>query len=132
MLARLLAAGPVLPDQLTRLREQREALLGALAEHLPAWRWVRPGGGLAVWCALPSGSAVGLADAAERVGVGVTPGPLFAAEGGLDRFVRIPWTRPADELVGAVERLAAVWSDLPAAPIRTRPGRPGSGRVLVA
>ncbi|WP_415836676.1 hypothetical protein, partial [Nocardioides marinus] len=47
----------------------------------------------------------------ERVGVGVTPGPLFAAEGGLDRFVRIPWTRPADELVGAVERLAAVWSD---------------------
>ncbi|MCP6280323.1 hypothetical protein NL459_27225, partial [Klebsiella pneumoniae] len=91
-LARLLAGGPVLPDQLVRLREQRAALLEALAEHLPEWRWVRPGGGLAVWCALPRGSAVALADAAERVGVGLTPGPLFAAEGGLDRFVRIPWT----------------------------------------
>ena len=41
--------------------EQREALLGALTEHLPSWRWVRPGGGLAVWCELPSGSAVALA-----------------------------------------------------------------------
>jgi DNA-binding transcriptional MocR family regulator len=80
-----------------------------------------------VWCELPSGSAVALADAAERAGVGVTPGPLFAAEGGLDRFVRIPWTRPAPELVAAVERLAPVWADLPASPTRARPGR-----VLVA
>lgn len=127
VLARLLVSGPVLPDQLARLVEQREALLGALTEHLPSWRWVRPGGGLAVWCELPSGSAVALADAAERAGVGVTPGPLFAAEGGLDRFVRIPWTRPAPELVAAVERLAPVWADLPASPTRTRPGR-----VLVA
>ena len=127
VLARLLATGPVLPDQLVRLVEQREALLGALTEHLPSWRWVRPGGGLAVWCALPSGSAVALADAAERAGVGVTPGPLFAAEGGLDRFVRIPWTRPVRELAAAVERLAPVWVDLPASSTRTRPGR-----VLVA
>ena len=127
VLARLLASGPVLPDQLARLVEQREVLLGALTEHLPTWRWIRPGGGLAVWCELPSGSAVALADAAERAGVGVTPGPLFAAEGGLDRFVRIPWTRPAPELVAAVERLAPVWADLPASPTRARPGR-----VLVA
>jgi DNA-binding transcriptional MocR family regulator len=88
---------------------------------------VRPGGGLAVWCALPRGSAVALADVAERVGVGLTPGPLFAAEGGLDRFVRIPWTRPADELRTAVARLAEAWQALPDTPVRPRPGR-----VLVA
>jgi DNA-binding transcriptional MocR family regulator len=127
VLARLLAGGPVLPDALARLREQRAALLDAVAEHLPDWRFMRPGGGLAVWCELPRGSALALADAAEQVGVGLTPGPLFAAEGGLDRFVRIPWTRPAGELVTAVERLAGVWGALPAAPAARRPGR-----VLVA
>ncbi|GAB2621723.1 PLP-dependent aminotransferase family protein [Nocardioides ginkgobilobae] len=127
VLARLLAGGPVLPDQLVRLREQRAALLEALTEQLPEWRWVRPGGGLAVWCTLPRGSALAIADAAERVGVGLTPGPLFAAEGGLDRFVRIPWTRPAEELRTAVARLAEVWQALPDTPVRPRPGR-----VLVA
>ncbi len=30
---------------------------------------------------------------AERLGVIVAPGPVFAAEGGLDQFVRVPWTR---------------------------------------
>ena len=88
---------------------------------------MRPGGGLAVWCTLPRGSALAIADAAERVGVGLTPGPLFAAEGGLDRFVRIPWTRPAEELRTAVARLAEVWQALPDTPVRQRPGR-----VLVA
>lgn len=129
VLARLLVGGPVLPDALDRLRVQRAALLEALAEHLPEWAFVRPGGGLAVWCELPRGSAVALADAAEQVGVGLTPGPLFAAEGGLDRFVRIPWTRPAAELTTAVERLAQVWrsSQPPSAAARPRPGR-----VLVA
>ena len=43
-------------------------------------------------------SATAVAAEAERRGVIVAPGPVFAAEGGLDRFVRIPWTRPADEL----------------------------------
>ncbi len=44
----------------------------------------------------PLGTA--LAAEAERHGVIIAPGPVFAAEGGLDRFVRIPWTRPVDEL----------------------------------
>lgn len=131
VLARLLGEGAVLPEQLERLRAQREALLDALAERLPEWEWHRPGGGLAVWCRLPRPGAGALADAAERHGVGITPGPVFAAEGGLDRFVRLPWTRPADELVRAVDRLASVWAELEP----RLPGRPGPsrrGRVLVA
>jgi aspartate/methionine/tyrosine aminotransferase len=40
----------------------------------------------------------------------VAPGPVFAAEGGLDRFVRIPWTRSGEELEEAVDRLAAAWA----------------------
>jgi DNA-binding transcriptional MocR family regulator len=110
VLTRLLAdPAPLLTSHRARLREQRDALLGALAEQLPGWRWLRPSGGLAVWCQLPSASATALVAEADRAGVFIAPGPAFAAEGGLDRFVRIPWTRPADDLTEAVRRLAAAW-----------------------
>ena len=50
--------------------------------------------------------AIALAAEAERRGVVVSPGPVFAVDGGLDSFVRVPFTRPADELRDAVDRLA--------------------------
>ncbi len=59
----------------------------------------------------------------------VAPGPVFAAEGGLDTFVRIPWTRPADELTEAVRRLADAWAVVREPPT-SRPGP--TGRVMVA
>ncbi len=129
VLARLLDDGPVLAGHLERLREQRDALRDAVAEHLPQWRTRVPGGGLALWCELPAPAATALADRADRAGVIVTPGPVFAVEGGLDRFVRIPWTRPVPELREAVRRLATAWAALGetgGAP------PPGTGRVLVA
>ncbi|UUZ59959.1 hypothetical protein [Nocardioides sp. B-3] len=43
---------------------------------------------------------------AERLGVIAAAGRVFAVEGGLEHFVRIPRTRPADELELAVTRLA--------------------------
>ena len=33
------------------------------------------------------------------------PGPVFAVEGGLDRYVRIPWTASPETLTEAVRRL---------------------------
>jgi DNA-binding transcriptional MocR family regulator len=88
-----------------------------------------PGGGLALWCELPGAYGTAVTAEAERRGVIVAPGPAFAAEGGLDHFVRIPWTRPGDELREAVTRLAAAWDV-----VRDRtPGVPrGAGRVMVA
>jgi aspartate/methionine/tyrosine aminotransferase len=59
----------------------------------------------------------------------VAPGPVFAAEGGLDTFVRVPWTRPAEELRWAVARLAEAWDAVRSDPA-PRGGR--RGRVLVA
>jgi DNA-binding transcriptional MocR family regulator len=129
-LARLLGdADEILAANRLRLREQRDALAGAVTELLPEWTFHRPTGGLALWCQLPGAFGTALATEAERRGVIIAPGPVFAAEGGLDRFVRIPWTRPADELVEAVRRVAAAW-----AVVREQPtGRPGpSGRVMVA
>lgn len=93
----------------SRLRDQREALLAALTDQLPEWEFVRPGGGLAVWCRLPKARASALVAEAERRGVIVAAGRVFAVEGGLEHHVRIPWTRPAEELGTAVGRLREAW-----------------------
>jgi len=119
----------VLEPQRDRLREQRDRLAAALSERLPEWRFRLPGGGLALWAELPTASGTAVAAEAERRGVIVAPGPLFAAEGGLDQFVRIPWSRPVDELEEAVRRLATAWDA-----VRDRQGGAAStsGRVMVA
>ena len=39
----------------------------------------------------------------------MSAGPAFALDGGLDSFVRIPYTRPEDELRLAVDRIADAW-----------------------
>ncbi|MDQ4051399.1 MAG: PLP-dependent aminotransferase family protein [Actinomycetota bacterium] len=130
VLTRLLAdRAAIVGGHRTRLREQREALAAAVTELLPDWRFRLPGGGLALWCELPGSFGTAVTVEADRRGVIVAPGPAFAAEGGLDRFVRIPWTRPADELREAITRLASAWDG-----VRDRtPGVPrGSGRVMVA
>jgi DNA-binding transcriptional MocR family regulator len=130
VLSRLLAEPEhVLQANRARLREQRDALAAAVRDRLPDWRFRLPTGGLALWCQLPGPVASAVTREAEQHGVIVAPGPVFAAEGGLDRFVRIPWTRPADELDAAVDVLARAWST-----VRSRPGRSAGTptRVMVA
>jgi DNA-binding transcriptional MocR family regulator len=130
VMARLLEEpGAIVEHHRSRLRAQRDALAAALAEHLPQWEFRLPTGGLAVWCRLPVTQATAVAAEAERLGVVVSPGPVFAVDGGLDRFVRIPWTRPAEDLEEAVRRLAEAWE-------RVRGRSTGRarlrGRVMVA
>ena len=69
-----------------------------------------------------------MATAAERHGVIVAPGPMFAAEGGLDRFVRIPWTKRPDELAEAAARVGAAWDEVEGRRTATGSAR----RVMVA
>jgi DNA-binding transcriptional MocR family regulator len=128
VLVRLLADSSILPANRERLREQRDALASAVADLLPDWRFHLPTGGLALWCRLPGTYGTAVVTEAERRGVIIAPGPVFAAEGGLDSYVRIPWTRPADELTEAVRRLADAW-----AVVRSRPTGPArASRVMVA
>ncbi len=130
VLARLLAdADTIVAEHRRRLREQRDSLAAALTEHLPEWRYRLPAGGLAMWCELPAALGTAVADEADRLGVIVAPGPAFAVEGGLDRFIRIPWTRSGDELEEAVRRLAQAWERV--ARRGAGPDRP-TDRVLVA
>ena len=130
VLVRLLAAADeILAGNRDRLRAQRDALAAGVRDLLPEWGFVLPTGGLALWCQLPGPLGTAVVDEAERRGVIIAPGPVFAAEGGLDRFVRIPWTRPVDELTEGVRRLADAWIA-----VRDQPGRAagGPGRVMVA
>ena len=94
------------------LRPQRDALLAAIARVLPDWRAAVPQGGLSLWAELPAPLSTPLTMLAAQAGVVVVPGSRFGVDGTLERFLRLPYALPADRLVDAVERLAAVWSQL--------------------
>ena len=113
--------------QVTRLRQGRDALLRLLAAHLPDWRAQAPAGGQVLWCRLPQPSSSALAAAAADLGVRVTPGARFAADGTLESWLRLPFTRPIEELERAVPLLAEAWATLHsgATAETRRTGRPG-------
>jgi DNA-binding transcriptional MocR family regulator len=109
--AHLLGAldGPdgVLTARRAALADRCRALTAAIAEHLPGWRVPVPDGGMVLWCTLPTPSSTAIAAAAREVGVTLTPGPRFGADGGLESRLRIPFSRPAPELEAAVRLIAA-------------------------
>jgi DNA-binding transcriptional MocR family regulator len=128
-------ADEVLPLHRERLVAGRDALVSAVREHLPEWRFRVPEGGLALWCELPEALGTATTAEAELRGVVVAPGPVFAVEGGLDRHVRIPWTASPETLNEAVRRLAAAWEHVSGRGARdaARPATQGAtGRVMVA
>ena len=102
----------VLESRRRQLAESRAALLSAVAEQLPSWCYRVPAGGLSLWCELPRPASTALAAAAERHGLQLAAGPLFAPEGGLDRFVRLPFSQSPERLREAVSRLAETWDDV--------------------
>jgi DNA-binding transcriptional MocR family regulator len=111
-------AGAHLMDQLDLVRrervaqlvERRDALTRLLRAALPAWRFTVPAGGQVLWCELPTPSSGILAAAVNDRGLRITPGSRFAADGTLESWVRLPYTRPVEELVRAVEVLAEGWA----------------------
>jgi DNA-binding transcriptional MocR family regulator len=117
---RLLEQGPeVVTRRLGDLAHSRDALVRALQEHLPEWRVTVPAGGLTLWAELDAPVSSALARSAEARGVRLAPGPRFGLDGTLERFLRLPFTLPADQLVDATERIAAARFDLDRAPDRT-------------
>jgi DNA-binding transcriptional MocR family regulator len=94
------------------LRGRLVVLEAALREHCPGWQWTRPVGGLSLWVELDVPMSTALSQAASTVGVRLIPGPRFAADGTLERFVRIPFALPEAELADAVSRLARARDDV--------------------
>jgi DNA-binding transcriptional MocR family regulator len=105
-------APEIVPARRAQLRFRRDALIAALREMLPEWRFVVPGGGVTLWAELDGPISSALSRAAEDVGVRLAPGPRFGLDGTLERFLRLPFTLAADDLVEAVRRIASVRHDL--------------------
>ncbi len=96
-----------------QLADSRAALVSALATQLPSWRFRVPAGGLSLWCELPRPVSTALTTAARERGLQLAPGPLFAPEGGLERYLRLPFTQSPETMTEAVRRLAAAWAEIP-------------------
>ncbi|MDQ0377788.1 MocR-like transcription factor YczR [Amycolatopsis thermophila] len=117
VLAELLdAPGDALAHRRANLHDLRDVLAGEVRRELPDWRFDLPRGGSSLWCRLPEPMSTRLAVAAVNHGVQVVPGSRFSAQGGLERWLRLPFAQPAEQLREAVGRLA-----LAAASVRSAP-----------
>ncbi len=102
-------ADELLPERRETLRVRRALLLALLEEHLPDWRPDLGKGGMSLWVRLPAPMSTALSAAASRMGLEIPPGPRFGVDGTLERFIRVPYTLPDEQLTEAVELLARAW-----------------------
>ena len=105
-------ADSLLPARRETLTRRRDTLVAALAEHLPAWSFRSPGGGLSLWARLDGPVSSALAHVAERYRLRLVPGSRFGAGANLENYLRLPFTLPEAELLDAVGRLAAARASL--------------------
>ena len=114
---RLLDQAPrIVAARRCELRTRRDALVAVLRAHVPEWTFTVPRGGVTLWAELDGPISSALARAAEDVRVRLAPGPRFGLDGTLERFLRLPFTLPIEELTEAVRRIATVRYDLDRAP----------------
>jgi len=114
VIARL--AGTLFDDQVARAREhyrnKRDAMLDALADHMPAAaRWSQPDGGMFVWLTAGSGvdTAALLPRAVEEAGVAFVPGRAFFPNGGGSDAMRLSFSLPdAGQIGSGIARLAEI------------------------
>jgi DNA-binding transcriptional MocR family regulator len=86
------------------LKLRRDAMLAAIARHLPGAKCSRPEGGYIVWLELP-GTPDGRAVLARAQGVTAVAGTSFSA---MSSFLRLSYSAAApDEIEAGIERLAA-------------------------
>ena len=99
----------LLAERRREARTRRDAVVEALRRHVPEWRFTVPGGGLNLWCELPDDRGDDLARVAESAGVRLARGGQFGVEGGLGRFVRVPFCVAPDQADEVGRRLAEAW-----------------------
>jgi len=91
-------------------RRRRDAMLAALARHMPEGvSWTRPGGGFFVWVTLPQGmdGARLLERAVAEAKVAFVPGAAFFFDGRGRNTLRLSYSLPAEvEIEEAIARLA--------------------------
>ncbi|MHB1487554.1 MAG: MocR-like transcription factor YczR [Acidimicrobiales bacterium] len=96
------------------LASRRDALVRGLTNQLGDWRFQVPAGGLSLWVDLAAPISTALVQGAEAHRLRLAAGRRFGPEGTLERYLRLPYTLPEDDLADAVNRLVAVRADLDA------------------
>lgn len=91
-------------------RERRDAMIGALSEHLPDASWTVPNGGFYTWVKLPEGlDAKAMLPRAVTSRVAYVPGTAFYADGQGADHMRLSFCFPTPERIReGVRRLAGV------------------------
>jgi DNA-binding transcriptional MocR family regulator len=81
-------------------RERRDALVGALAEHLPSASWNVPAGGFFIWVRLPDGlDAKSMLPRAVTGRVAYVPGTAFYYDGRGADHMRLSFCYPTPERI---------------------------------
>jgi DNA-binding transcriptional MocR family regulator len=87
--------------------EQRGTLMRAVDATFPEWEYRVPDGGLCLWVRMDRDDATTLAHRAQTHGLLVHAGPRFGTDPGtFERYIRLPYTLPSEQLEEAVRRLA--------------------------
>ena len=94
-----------LAQRRSMIRDQRDHLLGLVRGRLPEWKFETPPGGLSAWAELPRAVSTALAVAAYDLGVRIAPGGRFGVDRAFQRFVRLPYALPTQDLSIVVDRL---------------------------
>jgi DNA-binding transcriptional MocR family regulator len=93
-------------------RRRRDAMLAALAEHMPAGvTWTEPQGGLFVWVRLPEGcdAAALLQRAVAEARVAFVPGGAFFFDGSGRNSMRLSYSLPDEATIReGIRRLAGL------------------------
>jgi DNA-binding transcriptional MocR family regulator len=91
-------------------RARRDLIATHLHAKIPEWTFETPDGGLSLWVRIADADAVAFTRLALSYGVIVRPGPVASPDGGFRDHIRVAFGGPPDELVEAVDRLAAAWA----------------------
>jgi DNA-binding transcriptional MocR family regulator len=107
----------ILETRRRQLRLGRDHLVAALTERMPEWIVPSVAGGLTLWINLGSPVSSQLTLAARNEGLVLAAGPRFGIDGAFERFLRIPFSYPIEQLDRATDALSAAWQSVGRYPI---------------
>jgi DNA-binding transcriptional MocR family regulator len=99
----------ILEVRRAQLRAGRDHLRSALAARIADWEVPLPDGGLTLWVGLGAPVSSQLTLAARNEGLLLAAGPQFGIDGAFERFLRIPYSLPIEDLDRAVDALDRAW-----------------------
>ena len=100
----------ILAGRRAYLKQGRDHLVKRMRATLPEWRMPHVEGGIVAWVNLGAPVSSQLALAARTEGLLIGAGPRFGLDGVFERFLRIPFGNPPEQIDRAVDALAVAWS----------------------